>query len=280
MKEIKFTKMHGLGNDFVVIDDRDGSHCIGEVEARAIGNRRLGIGFDQLLILEPATLDEAGVFMRIRNPDGSEAGACGNGTRCVASVIMNETGLNIVNIETIAGLLKAETMANGLIRVDMGWAGLDWQDIPLSNEMNTLELAITSGPLSNPVAVNMGNPHAVFFVPDADQVDMEKWAMPVEKHDFFPERTNVEVVSVKSTDHLRMRVWERGAGITDACGSGACAALVAANRRGLSGRKATVTLDGGDLTIEWLDNNRVLMTGPVSTSFSGTFDASLWTGDR
>jgi len=280
MEAIKFTKMHGLGNDFVVIDDREGSLCLGETEAKAIGNRRLGVGFDQLLILETTTKGDADVFMRILNPDGSEAGACGNGTRCVASVIMNETGLSQINVETVAGLLKAEAMADGLIRVDMGRAGLDWQDVPLSKDMNTLELDITSGPLSNPVAVNMGNPHAVFFVADADQVDMGKWAAPVECHEFFPERTNVEVVSIKSANHLRMRVWERGAGVTDACGSGACAAMVAANRRGLSERKATVTLDGGDLTVEWLDNNRVLMTGPVSTSFSGQLDASLWTGDR
>jgi len=272
--------MHGLGNDFVVIDDRAGEWRLGEAEARAIGDRRRGVGFDQLLILEKPASENADVFMRIRNPDGSEAGACGNGTRCVASIVIRESGRDHVRVETIAGVLEAEAMPGGLVRVDMGPALLDWQDIPLLKPEDTLQLDITSGPLSNPVAVNMGNPHAVFFVDDADQVDMKKWASPVETDPLFPHRTNVEVAHVMDREHIRMRVWERGAGVTDACGSGACAALVAAHRRGLTERTALVTLDGGDLQIEWLEDGRVMMTGPVETSFSGRLGAELWRGAK
>ena len=278
MNQIPFTKMHGLGNDFVVLDDRDGSLAVGPAEARAIGNRRTGVGFDQLLILEPVQNPDADIFMRIRNPDGSEAEACGNGTRCVAARAMDELDTDTLKVETIVGILSATRRADGLVTVDMGPANLDWRDIPLAEATDTLHLEIESGPLVDPVAVNMGNPHMVFIVDDADAVDIAGLGPGLETHPLFPERTNVEAISSLGEDRIRMRVWERGAGITQACGSGACAAAVAAHRRGLTGRKVDVILDGGPLTIEWRDDGRVLMTGPVATSFEGRLDPSLFDG--
>lgn len=276
MTDLSFIKMHGLGNDFVVIDDRDGVLALGEAEARLIGNRRTGVGFDQLLILEQPTTDKADAFMRIRNPDGSEAQACGNGTRCVASLIMSELKRDQVNIETVAGVLASSRKADGRVSVDMGPAGLNWREIPVACEVDTLHMKIGADGILDPVGVNIGNPHAVFFVDDVDSVDLEKFGPQLETHEMFPERANIEVVQVIGRDRLRMRVWERAAGITEACGSGACAAGVAAFRRGLTGRKVDVTLDGGLLQIEWLENGRVVMTGPVATSYQGVFDRSLF----
>ena len=279
MDRVAFTKMHGLGNDFVVLDNRDGSLAYGEVEARAIGNRRTGVGFDQLLILEPPQHPDAHVFMRIRNPDGSEAEACGNGTRCVAVRTMDELGTNRLNVETVAGILETTRCADGMVTVDMGPANLNWRDIPLAEARNTLHLDIANGPLVDPVAVNMGNPHMVFFVDDAETIDLSALGRELEHHPLYPERTNVEVVSVLGPDKVRMRVWERSAGITQACGSGACAVSVAASRRGLTGRKVEVILDGGPLIVEWRDDGRVLMTGPTAISFEGRLDPSLLKGD-
>ena len=278
MDKVSFTKMHGLGNDFVVLDDRDGRLALGEAEARAIGNRRKGVGFDQLLILEPAKHPDAHIFMRIRNPDGSEAEACGNGTRCAAVRIMDELGTNRLNVETVAGILETTRAADGLVTVNMGPAKLDWSDIPLAEPRDTLHLDISNGSLMDPVAVNIGNPHMVFFVEDAETIDLGALGPELENHPLYPERTNVEVVSLLGPDKVRMRVWERSAGITQACGSGACAVSVAANRRGLTGRKVEVILDGGPLIIEWLDNGRVLMTGPTAISFEGRFDPALLIG--
>ena len=278
MDKVSFTKMHGLGNDFVVLDDRDGRLALGEAEARAIGNRREGVGFDQLLILEPAQHPDAHIFMRIRNPDGSEAEACGNGTRCVAVRIMDELGTNRLNVETVAGILETTRAADGLVTVNMGPAKLDWSDIPLAEPRDTLHLDISNGSLMDPVAVNIGNPHMVFFVEDAETIDLGTLGPELENHPLYPERTNVEVVSLLGPDKVRMRVWERSAGITQACGSGACAVSVAANRRGLTGRKVEVVLDGGPLIIEWLDNGRVLMTGPTAISFEGRLDPTLFIG--
>ncbi|MDD9877278.1 MAG: diaminopimelate epimerase [Magnetovibrio sp.] len=278
MTGIAFTKMHGLGNDFVVLDGRDGDLAVGAAQARAIGDRRTGVGFDQLLILEPAGSAAADLFMRIRNPDGSEAEACGNGTRCVAAKVMAEKGTDSLNIETVAGVLPATLGADGLVTVDMGPASGDWQAIPLSVEADTLHLGIENGPLKDPVAVNVGNPHMVFFVDDAEAVDMEGLGPDLEHHPLYPERTNVEAASPIGPDRLRMRVWERGAGITRACGSGACATAVAAHRRGLTGRKVEVVLDGGALGIEWRADGHVLMTGPVATSFEGRLHPALLEG--
>lgn len=276
MRSIPFTKMHGLGNDFVVLDAREQSIAMDDNQARIIADRRRGIGCDQLITLEAPVSDLADVFMRIRNPDGGEAEACGNATRCVASMLMREKQTDHLIIETRAGLLDAESKGNGEVTVDMGQARLDWREIPLSKAVDTLNLGIEAGPLKNPVAVSMGNPHAVFFVDDAEAVQLDVFGPVLETHEMFPEFANIEVASVRPDGSIRMRVWERAAGITQACGSGACATLVAAVRRGLiPGRGADIVLDGGTLNIKWLPDNHVVMTGPVATSFTGEIDPSL-----
>jgi diaminopimelate epimerase len=266
---IPFTKMHGLGNDFVVIDRRKGAVALSAERMRAVGDRHRGVGFDQLVFIDPPKNGTADVAFRFHNQDGSEAGACGNGTRCVAAAVMAETGRDMLAIETAAGLLRAEKRAGGLYAVDMGAARTGWQDIPLARDCDTLALPLTVGPLSGPAAVGMGNPHCVFFVPDAEAVELEKYGPEVEHHPLFPERTNVEVASVIGKDKIRLRVWERGVGITLACGSGACATGVAAARRGLPGRSVKIAVDGGALSVDWLENGHVVLTGPVAVSFTG-----------
>lgn len=272
---LDFTKMHGLGNDFVVLDVRSSGLALSEAAVRAIADRHRGVGCDQLIVIEPARSGVSDAWMTIYNPDGSESGACGNATRCVAWQLMAQSGRDKVVIETKAGLLDAEARGERLVAVDMGRARLDWREIPLAEAVDTLHMGIGTGPLHDPVGVSMGNPHAVFFVDDVAAVDLASVGPVLEHHAIFPERANIEIVQVLSPDRLRMRVWERGAGITQACGTGACATLVAAARRGLSGRKAEVILDGGVLTIEWLPDDHVLMTGPVAQSFAGRLDASL-----
>ncbi len=272
--DIPFIKMHGLGNDFVVIDARAGSLDLSHAEAAAIANRRTGIGCDQLIVLEPPRDEHADVFMAIRNADGSDAEACGNATRCVASIIMHESGTRHTIIETVSGLLDAETNDDILITVDMGPARLDWRDIPLGQAIDTLNIDIQSGPLSNPVCVNMGNPHAVFFVDDVESIDLATHGPLLEHHGIFPERANIGVAQVISEHQIRLRVWERGVGETAACGSGACAAMVAAHRRKLTPRSADVVLNGGTLAMQWLPDGHVQMTGPVATSFTGVIDRS------
>lgn len=275
MRGIPFAKMHGLGNDFVVIDARKRKLALGEAAVRAVADRHKGVGFDQLLVLERAKSKGADVFMRILNADGSEAEACGNGTRCVAELVMREKGKDQVTVETVAGLLAAESHGQGRVGVDMGVPRLAWREIPLARDCDTLNVPLTLGPLVVPVATSMGNPHATFFVEDAEAIDLASLGPKLEHDPIFPERANIGVVQVLSPERLRFRVWERGAGITIACGSGACAALVAAARRGLAKRKAGVVLDGGTLEIEWRGDGHVLMTGPVATSFTGTLDPSL-----
>ncbi len=273
---LPFLKMHGLGNDFVVLDGRARALSIGPVAARRIAERRTGVGCDQLLILEPAR-NGAAARLTVRNADGGEVGTCGNGARCIAQLLLKETGGAAITLETAAGPIEAIAKPGGRIEVDMGPAQLDWREIPLAHAVaDTAHLPVAAGPLSDPVGVGIGNPHAVFFVADAEAVDLERWGREVEHHLLFPERTNVEVCTVLARDRIRMRVWERGVGITQACGSGACAALVAAVRRGLAERKAELILDGGSLEIEWrAEDDHVLMTGPVRVSFSGTLDPSL-----
>jgi len=270
---------HVLGRDFVTVVGRDGdlaqSGALSREAVRAISERRRGVGCDQFIVMEPAQNDIADVFMRIYNTDGSESGACGNATRCVASLVMREKATSHVIVETISGLLDCENVGGGHYSVDMGPARLDWRDLPLSEARDTENLNIEAGPLKNPVGVNMGNPHAVFMVDNADAIELTLFGPMIEHDKLFPERTNVEAVQVLTPERIRMRVWERGAGITQACGSGACAALVATARRGLTGRKADVVLDGGVLHIEWMPDNNVLMTGPVATSFVGQIDPSL-----
>ncbi len=275
MTAIPFTKMHGLGNDFVVLDGRRAPLRVSARQARAIADRHTGVGCDQVIVIEPPANGLADAFMRIHNADGGEVAACGNATRCVAAMIMKEKNSTRAAIETAAGVLDAAATADGLIAVDMGLAALDWRHIPLAGPAETLHLDIEAGPLSDPVAVNVGNPHAVFFVDDAEAVPLESLGPRIERHEMFPELTNVEVAQVLSDSEIRLRVWERGVGITLACGSGACAALVAANRRGLTGRAAAVVMDGGRLGIEWLDDGHVRLTGPVAVSFTGTLGESM-----
>ena len=280
MAELAFIKMHGLGNDFVVLDGRAAAVELPAEIWRRISDRRLGIGCDQFLILEPppngrAPDSRADVFLRIRNADGGEAEACGNGTRCVARLIMAETGREQVAIETVAGLLEATAASGGRVAVDMGPARTAWAEIPLAEPRDTLHLGLILGPLHDPVATNLGNPHATFFVEDAEAIDLATLGPDLERDPLFPERANIGIAQVLGPERLRFRVWERGVGITRACGSGACAAVVAAARRGLTGRQATVALDGGELEIAWRDNGNVLMTGPTTTAFSGTLGAEL-----
>jgi diaminopimelate epimerase len=278
MNGVPFTKMHGLGNDFVVIDARAQGLKLTDDQVRKVADRHIGVGCDQLIVIERSDSKLADAFMRILNADGSEVGACGNATRCVAAVLMDEKGAQHAVIETAAGLLDAEDIPNGgtrLIGVDMGEARLDWREIPLAEACDTLHVPLSVGPLPDPVCTNMGNPHATFFVADADAIDLKTLGPQLERHKIFPERANIGIAQILSPEKLRLRVWERGAGITLACGSGACAAAVAAARRGLTGRKVEVVLDGGSLFIEWLPDNHVKMTGPIATSFAGTLDRSL-----
>ena len=272
--------MHGLGNDFVVLDGRRAPLDLSVARRRAIADRRLGVGCDQLIVLEPPTDGAADVFMRIYNPDGSEAGACGNATRCVASVVMDERKADLVTVQTIAGLLesqKAGMGANGLpvISVDMGPAGLDWRDIPVARACDTRHMPVGAGPLQDPVGTSMGNPHATFFVDDLDAIPLAELGPRLEHDPFFPERANIGVAQMSGPGRMKLRVWERGAGLTLACGSGACAAVVAASRRGLVDRKADVLLQEGTLTIEWLRDGHVSMTGGIALAFKGELDRSL-----
>jgi diaminopimelate epimerase len=268
-----FLKMHGLGNDFVVLDARTQPLDLSVAAVRAIADRRTGVGFDQLVTLQPSA--RADVFMGLRNADGSVTAACGNATRCVARLLMDETGRDSVTIETLAGLLRAEAAPGGLVTVNMGQALLHWDEIPLARAADTNHLPLAAEDLTDPVGLSMGNPHAVFFVPDAQAVPLERLGPLLEHDPLFPERCNIEVAQILSPERIRMRVWERGTGITQACGTGACATLVAAARRGLTGRRAEIVLDGGSLIIEWLDNGEVLMTGPAALAYSGTLDPSL-----
>jgi diaminopimelate epimerase len=258
-----FVKMHGCGNDFVILDERTRPLGLTPERVAALANRHTGIGCDQLIVLEPA--QGATVFMRIYNPDGSEAGACGNVTRCVADILMRETGTAAATIRTISGDLPSLRRNDGLIQVDMGPARLDWQDVPLARPMDTLRLDLPG----EPAALSMGNPHATFFVEDIATTDIATLGPAMEHNALFPARANIGFAQIISPDTIRLRVWERSAGLTLACGSGACATLVNAHRRGLTNRRARVIVDGGELEIEWRDDGHVLMTGPVATSFYG-----------
>ncbi|MGH7047496.1 MAG: diaminopimelate epimerase [Stellaceae bacterium] len=275
MGKVPFLKMHGLGNDFVVLDARHTAIAIDADAARVLADRHTGIGCDQLIVLEAALHPAAHVAMRIRNPDGGEAEACGNATRCIAWLLHHETGARRACIETLAGLLEAEINPDGTIAVDMGPARTGWRDIPLAREMDTACADLALGPLSAPVCTNIGNPHATFFVDDAEAIDLAGLGPALENHPLFPHRANIGVAAIAAPGTIRLRVWERGAGITRACGSGACAALVGAHRRGLAGRRATVRLDGGNLDISWREDEHVIMTGPAALSFKGSFDRAL-----
>ncbi|MEE8515800.1 MAG: diaminopimelate epimerase [Alphaproteobacteria bacterium] len=273
MSAISFTKMHGLGNDFVIIDARHTPVTVSAQAARAICDRHTGVGCDQLIVIEKARANGAAGFMHIRNSDGSSSAACGNATRCVAALFMAESGRDEAAIETAAGLLRAERRGD-LVSTDLGAARTDWRDIPLRQDTDTLHLPIASGPLTDGAACSVGNPHATFFVDDARAIDLSQHGPVLEHDDLFPERANIGVVQVLAPDRIRIRVWERGAGITSACGTGASAAVVSGHRRGVCGRTVTAELDGGELEIIWRESDgHVLMTGPVATSFTGVFDA-------
>jgi diaminopimelate epimerase len=262
---IPFIKMHGLGNDFVVLDGRDGKLPPLEAQAaKAIADRHTGIGCDQVIVLEPSEI--ADFRMRIRNADGGEVEACGNATRAVA-MLHGEP----VEIETVAGVLSARPEDGG-VAVDMGEPEFGWEEIPLSDAMDTLDMPVGWDELERPTAVNIGNPHVVFFVPDCDKVELEHLGPAIENDPLFPERVNVNVATVEAPDAIRLRVWERGAGLTRACGTGACATAVAAMRRKLVGREVVVSLPGGQLLISWGEDGRVTMTGPATESFRGSFD--------
>ena len=260
---LPFMKMHGAGNDFVIIDSRGRNPVTTAALATALGDRHRGVGFDQLAEIRDA--QGADYALDFWNSDGSRAGACGNASRCVADHVMAGLGRDRVSFTTERGTLAAVRRGDGLVSVNMGAPLLDWAGVPLAGAHDTLHLPIDG----DPAAVGMGNPHCVFFVADAEAVDLAAAGSAMEHHPLFPKATNVEYASLSGPDRLRMRVWERGAGITLACGSGACAAAVAAHRRGLTGRHVTLDLDGGTLEIDWREDG-VWMTGPTAHVFDGT----------
>ncbi|MDG1370953.1 MAG: diaminopimelate epimerase [Paracoccaceae bacterium] len=266
---LRFRKMHGLGNDFVIIDARGADDPMSPALARAIGDRRRGVGFDQLAIMLDD--DEADAGIVFWNADGSTAGACGNASRCLGWILMEETGRDNAVIRTERGMLGCRRIGD-LVEVNMGEPQLRWLDIPLAVKMETKTLALPDGP----AAVGMGNPHCVFFVADAEATKVEKQGPLFEVHPLFPERTNVEFAQVIDRQTIRLRVWERGAGETLACGSGACATAVAAHRRGLTDAKVMIRLNGGDLTVDWREDG-VYMTGPTTLVHEGMFSADFLT---
>lgn len=268
---IRFIKMHGAGNDFVVVDERAVPVDFSPEQVRHLADRRRGIGCDQFITLHPPPpRTDADLLMRIRNPDGSDAGACGNATRCVAELLFEQNGRPYQVIRTVSGDLPAERLADGRVRVDMGVPRIGWADVPLAHDADTLHLPIEG----DPAACSVGNPHATFFVTDPDRVEQDGAAL--ERHRLFPDRVNVGYAHILDRGHMRLRVWERGAGMTLACGSGACAAAVNAHRRGLIDRHVAIDMDGGTLEIDLTEAGRVLMTGPVATSFHGEIPGELW----
>lgn len=265
---LPFMKMHGAGNDFVIIDSRGRAGVTTAALAAALGDRHRGVGFDQLAEIRDA--GGADYALDFWNADGSRAGACGNASRCVADHMMDMLGRADVTFTTERGTLAAVRRADGLVSVNMGDPILDWRGVPLAEEADLLHLPIAG----DPAAVGMGNPHCVFFVPDADAVDLARDGAAMEHHPLFPKATNVEYASLTGPDRLRMRVWERGTGVTLACGSGACATAVAAHRRGLTGRRVTLDLDGGTIEIDWRDDG-VWMAGPTARVFDGVLSSAF-----
>jgi len=277
-----FVKMNGLGNEIVVVDMRKTPAAISADDARAAAQPN-GAPYDQLMALYPPRTAGTDSLIRIYNNDGSEAGACGNGMRCVASLITKESGRDKLTFEVDGRMLSTWRGADGLFTVDMGAPRFAWNEIPLAEEFrDTRAIELQIGPIDNPIlhspsAVNMGNPHAVFWVDDVNAYDLAKIGPMLEHHPIFPERANITLCAIQSREHIVIRTWERGAGLTKACGSAACAAAVAAARLKRTGRKVRVTLPGGDLMIDWRESDsHVLMTGPVEFEFEGTFDPALF----
>ncbi len=285
MSSVSFIKMHGLGNDFVIIDLRQQKLALDPALIRRITDRRRGVGGDMLITMEAPRNPRARIFMGIYNADGSEVDACGNATRCVARLVMEETDKPHGTIETNAGLLQCWAASGGLITVDMGAPKFDWQDIPLEERMDTRGIDIKIGPIDHPVlafpsAVNVGNPHCIFFMPDVTALDPARIGPLVENHLLFPQRTNVGFAQIRARNDIRLRVWERGVGVTQACGTAACAAVAAAARKGknLADRKVQVELDGGVLEIDWREaDDHIYMTGPATQCFSGVLAPELIT---
>jgi diaminopimelate epimerase len=275
---IRFRKMNGLGNDFVVLDARSRALSLSPEAVRAIADRKEGIGCDQIVALEPSAAADA--FMRIWNADGGEVGACGNAARCIAALLAEERGVPRVSIETESGVIGATVNDDGSVTIDMGVPRFAWNEIPLSqpfDDTSAIALDPSDDPaLGSPSVVNVGNPHCLFFVADVGAHDLARLGPKLEHHRLFPERANISLVQVLGPTHLKLRTWERGAGLTRACGTAACAAAVVAARRGLSGRKVRVSLPGGDLAIEWReDDGHILMTGPYALDFEGRLPVEL-----
>ncbi len=268
---VPFMKMHGLGNDFVVVDARTRAFTLTSGQITAIADRHKGVGFDQLAVLAPvAKGSNADVHLIFYNADGSTSAACGNATRCIARHLMDETGRDALILTTERGTLLAREAENGLVSVNMGQPQLSWDEVPLAHAMDTLALPIDGAP----TATGMGNPHCTFFVDDVMAVDLPSFGAAHEHHPLYPERTNVQVAQIIGANHIRMRVWERGVGVTLASGSSSCATAVAAARRGLTGRKVQIDLDGGTLWIEWSEDG-VWMTGDTEHVFTGAFTAAF-----
>jgi len=276
-----FAKMNGIGNEIVVVDLRDGAGKVTAADARAVASK---VPYDQLMVLQPARLAGTEAFIRIYNNDGSEAGACGNGMRCVVRRLFEKTGQSAVTFETEAGLLNCwQGPAADLYTVDMGAPRFGWQDIPLAEEFrDTRYIELQIGPIDEPIlhspsVVSMGNPHAIFWVDDVDAYDLERFGPLLENHPIFPERANITLAHIVDRDHITIRTWERGAGLTKACGSAACATAVAAARLKRADRNVEITLPGGKLAIEWREHDdHVLMTGTASFEYEDTFDPALF----
>lgn len=277
---MKFAKMNGLGNQIAVLDARERPITLNASAVEALATAGKGIGFDQLMVLLPPKNPVADVYTEIWNSDGSKVAACGNGSRCVAWYVMREMNCQNLVMETEAGLLGASKFGPNIISIDMGEPILDWERIPMSERMDTMRIELQVGPIGDPIlhgpgVVNMGNPHCVFFVQDAELAPVEAVGPMIEYHPLFPDRTNVGFAEIVARDHIRLRVWERGAGLTKACGTGACAALVAAVRRRLCDRVANVEVDGGMLQIEWRkSDNHVIMTGAVALESDGNLNGN------
>jgi len=277
-----FAKMNGIGNEIIVVDLRDSSGVVTSEEARAVASPA-GVHYDQLMVLQPPRLKGTEAFIRIFNNDGSEAAACGNGMRCVARCLFEATGQTAAAFETKAGLLNCWQGADGLYTVDMGPPKFGWKDIPLAEEFrDTRSIELQIGPIDAPVlhtpsAVSMGNPHAIFWVDDVNAYDLGRFGPLLENHPIFPERANITLAHIVDRDHITIRTWERGAGLTMACGSAACATAVAAARLKRANRTVIITLPGGDLSIEWREgDDHVLMTGTAVFEFEGRFDPALF----
>lgn len=265
-----FVKMHGLRNDFVIIDGRERPYHPSTKEIVHICDRHEGIGADELLIVEPARTHNATAFVRIINPDGREVEACGNATRCIGWLLLKECSQKEIQIETLGGILTCSIAGEKQVSVEMGKIKTHWQDIPISEEMDTLHLNIGAGPLNDPVGMNIGNPHAVFFVEDVDAIDLPQYGKTLQTHPLFPEEANIGVAQLLDPETLKLSVWERPGNMTTACGTGACVAVAAAHRRGLTPKKRmTVIMPAGSVVIELKDENIAVMTGPIEICYAG-----------